>query len=221
MEYMDISIRRYTREDRDGLRRIAWRTAFLKESPENFLDDRKTIEDVLTIYFTDYEPGSSFVAIYNNKVVGYIIGALNVKILRAVLVKKIIPRLIIGAFRRKLFLKISLLRFLSHTALSLLKREFFVPDFSGEYPATFHINIDEQFRGHGLGAKMVEHYLEFLKTKMIKGVHVGTMSERGRNFFSKLGFSLLFRGKRSHLKYILKRDVPYYVLGRALQMENT
>jgi len=220
MEDIEVTIRRYARKDRDDLRRIAWKTAFLKEPPENFLNDRQVIEDVLTMYFTDYEPASSFVAIYNNKVIGYIIGSLNVKLLRRVSVKRIMPGLIINAFKRGVFLKISLMRFLFHAALSLLKREFFVPDFSGEYPATFHINIDEQLRGRGLGAKMVEYYLEFLRAKRVKGVHVGTMSERGRHFFSKLGFSLLFKGSRSHLKYILRKDVPYYVLGKILQMEN-
>ena len=103
-----------------------------------------------------------------------------------------------------------------HVLMSLMKGEFKAPDFSRDYSATLHINIDEYFRGQGIGSKLINNYLKYLRGQCITGVHFATMSDKTSNFFVKQGFNLLFRSKRSYFRYILHKDTPIYIYGRKL-----
>lgn len=212
----DIAIRKYQTADREALRSISCQTAFLESERKLFFDDDEILADALTLYFTDFEPEACLVALDGKRVVGYIFGAINVRSMNRVFAKKILLRLIAKILRKGIFLRRGNLKFFIHVALSFLKGEFFTPDFSGKYPATLHINIDQDYRGHRLGKRLMENYLAYLRRKGAPGVHLGTMSEAAKKFFIKNGLSILFKGKRSYLRYILKRDVPYYILGKIL-----
>ena len=72
----NVSIRPYERRDRKTLRQISYETSFLGKADDLF-DEPKILEDALTLYFTDSEPQSCFVAEYNGKVIGYLIGTKN------------------------------------------------------------------------------------------------------------------------------------------------
>lgn len=212
----DISIRKYQTGDREALRSISCQTAFLGSERTLFFDHDEILADALTLYFTDFEPDSCLVALDGGRVVGYIFGSINVKKMNRIFVKKILLRLISKILRKGIFLRRNNLKFFIHIALSFLKGEFFTPDFSGKYPATLHINIDQNYRGHKLGKRLMESYLAYLRRKRVPGVHLGTMSEQAKKFFIKNGLSILFKGKRSYLRYILKQDAPYYILGKIL-----
>ena len=97
---------------------------------------------------------------------------------------------------------------------SVIKGEFLSPDFSKQHPVTLHINIDENYRGLNIDKNLVNYYLDFLKEENVHSIHVGTMPEEAKVFFTKLGFTLLFKGRRSHLRYHLKGSMPYYILGK-------
>ncbi len=212
----DIVIRQFTKNDREDIRRINCDTAFLEADRKLFFDDDEILADVLTLYYTDYEPQSCFVAIEEDKVIGYIIGAKDVRRMRITFNKRILPQTIGKALRKGFFLRANNLKFFLHVAVSFFKGEFFAPDFSRKYPATLHINIDKNFRGRKIGEKLIEHYLNYLKKQGVQGIHFGTMSEGAKKFFIKLGFSILFEGKHSYLSYITKQNSPYYILGKTL-----
>lgn len=62
--------------------------------------------------------------------------------------------------------------------------EFFL-----KYPAHLHINCDPKSQGLGIGAKLVEVFLQDLKLKNIKGIHIVTSGEsRNISFYKRLGF---------------------------------
>lgn len=63
----------------------------------------------------------------------------------------------------------------------------------------------------------MESFLEYLKKEKIKGVHLFTITEEGRNFFAKMGFNLIFKRKTSYLAYLLNRDI--WVLTFAKKIE--
>lgn len=214
-----IYIRKFKSEDRRAVRRISCETAFLGELSGVFFDDNEILSDILTLYFTDFEPDSCFVAVDAKRVIGYIIGSKNAKKMNNVFIKKILPQLINRSLRKGLFLRPNNLRFFLRIAASFLKGEFFAPDFSKSYPATLHINIDKDYRGEKLGEQLIARYLVFLGSESVSGVHFGTMSEGAKKFFLKVGFSILHKSKRSYMRYYLKQDVPYYVFGKILQKE--
>ena len=211
-----ILIRGFDASDRDAVRDISCRTAFSEDPSGHVFKDDEILADVLTQYFTDYEPRSSFVAASGGKVVGYLTGAKNVRKMRMTFLFRIMPKLILKALKRGVFFKKTNIIFFKRTVLSLLKGEFFVPDFSGDYPAALHINICEGFRRSGTGRALVERYLKFLKEENVSELHFGVMSDDAKKFFIKTGFKVLFEGRRSCFNPHPEKEIPYYVIGKKI-----
>jgi len=212
-----ISIRKYEIKDRSDIRRISCETSFLEEERGYFIDDDEILSDALTLYYTDYEPESCFVALNDGHVVGYIIGTKDVYTMEKIFAKDVLPKLIVKSFSRSIWIRKNIWLFLFHIALSALKGEFFSPCFGAMYPAMFHINIDKMYRGRYIGKRLIETYVSFLKELKVSGVHFGTMSQASKSFFLKSGFALLHESKRSYLKYRTGTITPFYILGMDLK----
>jgi ribosomal protein S18 acetylase RimI-like enzyme len=209
-----IIIRKFSKKDRKAVRRIACETAFWGSSRHEFFEDDEILADLLTKYYTDYEPYYCFVAAYNDSVVGYLTGARNVSVMNRVFYFSIIPKLILKSIGRGFFIKKNTTEFLLHCLSSLFKGEFSAPDFSSKYPATLHINFNRDFQNLGIGRNLINKYLDFLKEEKVKGVHFGTTSEGAKIFFTKMGFKLLLTKKRTYLKYKIGKEQFLYVFGK-------
>lgn len=212
----ELIIRQYRREDRQQVRDIAWETAFMGEPASIFFEGKEILADFLTLYFTDYEPESCFVAEVNARVVGYIIGSKDTIHLRKVFKSKISWRLIIKLISSGALLKKKNLIFFFAYLISFFKGELRLPDFSKSYPATVHINLREGFRNLGLGSRLISVYLDYLTREKISGVYLATLSSKASKFFRKQGFNLLYQGQRSHFRNILHRDIAVYIFGYIL-----
>lgn len=211
----NISVRQYAPQDRKDLRKISYDTSFLEKADDLF-DEPEIVADALTLYFTDSEPESCFVACHDEKVVGYLIGAKNEKEMDKVAWFKIYPRLLWAFLVRGLFLKRKTFRFLQGVLVSHFKGEFSAPDFSHEYPAILHINIARDFRGCGVGQKLIQAYYEYLQKNGVVAVRAATMTETAKCFFEKCGFVVLFKTQRSYLRYYFRNDTFVYVLGKKI-----
>jgi GNAT superfamily N-acetyltransferase len=178
-----------------------------------FFDDDEIFADALTVYFTEYEPESCFVAEYENSVIGYLLGAKDVLHMDKIFTDKIALPLFIKALRSGTFFRKRNMKFLFHVFLSLVKGEFKAPTFSKAYPATLHINIIKDYRAGGVGSKLINAYLDYLKKQAVEGVHFATMSDKASQFFKKQNFQLLFQGERSYFRYFLGKNIPIYIYG--------
>lgn len=213
-----MMIREYRLADRGAVREISYVTS-LEGRTHDFLDAREAVEDALTLYFTDHAPGSCFVTEDNGKVVGYLLGADNVRTMEKMMVLNILPRILGEVVSQGIIFRKKNLLFFWNYFLGFCRGEFIRARFGHELPATFHLNVLEGFRGKGIGTGLVERNLSFLRGKGIRGVHIGTMSEQAKDFFVKFGFEVLSRSRRGYLKYILGYDTPYYVLGKKLSVQ--
>ncbi len=211
-----ITVRSFQPADREAVRGISTATAFLGRSYADFVTDADVLADALTLYFTDYEPSSCFVAVQDRQVCGYLTGTTNAGGMEKVMRRRIIPGLIEKVIRRGLLLENGNRQFVWQIIKSGFKGEFFAPDFSRTYPALLHINIDESCRRQHIGTALIAAYLELLRKERIPGVHCGTMSGAAKQFFEKNGFRVLFSGRRSYLRYRTGAMVPYYVMGALL-----
>ncbi|MBF0522949.1 MAG: GNAT family N-acetyltransferase [Candidatus Omnitrophica bacterium] len=211
-----ISIRKFQTADKEEVRKISCATALLETHHGVFFDDDEILADALTLYFTDYEPESCFVAVEDEEVVGYLIGTFDFAEMNKIFSKKILPGILWKTLYKGTFLKKKHFIFAFNVLKSFLKGEFTSPDFTKQYPAILHINIKKNSRGQNAGKELIENYLALLKSKNISGVHCGTMSERAKTFFTQCGFKVLFEGKRSYLRYCLNKDIPYYICGKLL-----
>lgn len=215
-----MQIRKFELKDRKEVRQISHDTAFMGEPASVFFDGREIISDALSLYFTDLEPESCFVAQANQEVVGYLFGAKNMSASEKLISKKIMPRLFLPALTSSVLLKKKNIVFIFKVLLSLIKGEFITPDFNKAYPAILHINIKDGFRNLDIGSRLISAYLEYLKKEKIRGVHLATMSKEAGNFFAKQGFQLLYEAKRSYFSHILHKDVPLLIYGMRLFKEN-
>jgi GNAT superfamily N-acetyltransferase len=215
----DISIRKYKASDREALRGIAVATAMVGRPGSLFMDGEDILADALTRYFTDHEPESCFVAIKDEHVVGYIIGATDTKKMDAVVFRKIHGPLAVKVLTSGALLRHKNLSLLWRFIMSFVSGEFVSPSFYRSYPATLHINLNDDARGQGTGARLMQTYLAYLKEKGVKGVQMATMSAGSAEFFLKQGFTVLFKGWRSYFRHIIGQDVPLYVFGKSIVPE--
>lgn len=213
---MTIREYRLAPSDRGAVREISYKTS-LEGRAHDFMDAREAVEDALTLYFTDHVPGSCFVAEDNGKVVGYLLGTDDVGMMEKTMALNILPRILRDTVVQGIIFRRKNLLFLWNYCLGFCRGEFPRVRFDHQFPAIFHLNILEGFRGKGIGTGLVERNLAFLRGKGTRGVHISVMSEQAKNFFLKLGFEVLFCSRRSYLRYILEQDIPYYILGKKLK----
>lgn len=206
-------VRRYEPKDRAAVRGICCETALMGEPASAFFDDNEVLADALTGYYTDYEPGSSFVAEDGGRIVGYLIGSLDIEKMEKIFAARIAAPLLAKAIRRGVFLNRKSSRFIFNILAGMATGEFSAPRFRKDYPATLHINILKEHRRAGIGRMLVGAYLDHLRSYGAAGVHFATMSEKAGEFFSSIGFRLLHQGRRSYFRHLLGRVCPVYIYG--------
>jgi ribosomal protein S18 acetylase RimI-like enzyme len=214
-------IRKYKKEDKKSVRRIACDTSFMGEPCEIFFKGRDFLADILTLYFTDYEPESCFIAEFDNNVIGYLTGCKNTKRFAGIFILKIIPKLIIKfIFEGIIFNKKNIIYFFN-LFKSLLKGELRGPNLSKSYPALLHINIDAKYRKMNIGTKLIENYLNYLKSENISGVHLNAKSLHASIFFEKMGFKKIYEKKRTYFFYLLNKPFVYYYYAKELTKDKS
>lgn len=180
------------------------------------MDSMDLLADMLSLYFTDYEPQSSFIAESNGKAIGYLLGTTNMERMNHVFTWKVCPRILGKIILGGALLSPKNLRLLWAVTKSFLRGEFFMPDFSDRYESTLHINLDKSYRGQNIGERLMARYEEYLKENKIESLYVSTLSEDAKEFFIRQGFEVLFYRRRSYLKYRLGKILNCYVLGKSL-----
>lgn len=211
-----VKIRKFENKDKQAVRMIFHDTALIGEPASAFFEGQEIFSDALTSYFTDYEPQSCFIAEAGEEVVGCLIGAKEKAVSEKIFFHKIAPGLFYQAFKQGLFLRKKNIIFLLRCLSDALRGRLIAPDFTQEYPATFHINVSKDFRGQEIGSGLMRDYLAYLKHEKVSGVHLATMSDSAARFFAGEGFKLLHTSVRSYFRHILHRDVPLYIYGKKL-----
>ena len=212
----DFIVRKFAAGDRQRVREISCATAFLELPRKGIFSDEEILADILTLYFTDYEPEFCFVAVADGRVCGYLTGAKDARLMDK-RCGRVFPRVFFKALARGFFFRWVNLRFLWRLVWrSLLRGEFAMPDFSAEYPAMLHINMESSCRGRGIGERLINAYLQYLRESGVKGVHFGSFSERAKGFFLKQGFEIVFQGRRSYLEPNAGQRVNFYVFAKKI-----
>ena len=184
-----VQIRPYEPRDRAAVRAICCDTADRGEPVESFFPDREVFSDLLTRYYTDYEPESSWVGELHGEVVGYLTGCLDTRRFIRIMALSVAPRLMIKAIRREV-LKYPQAKEFVRSNLRLWFRGARKSVNLDEYPSHLHINLKSGARARGLGCDLVTRFLVQAKAAGSCGVHANVRedSDRARKFFEGLGF---------------------------------
>ncbi|MDP3143686.1 MAG: hypothetical protein Q8N14_07150, partial [Candidatus Omnitrophota bacterium] len=119
-------------------------------------------------------------------------------------------------FRGSLFKKKNL-RFVFSLLKSIFKGEMRRLDCSKEFPAHLHINVNDSSRQLGTGIRLMERYLDYLKSNNIGGVHLYSFSSAGKQFFQKLGFNNIYAQKISYFDYLGKKGLQVSCFAKRLK----
>lgn len=91
-------IRRYEPRDRAAVRAITCATAFRNAGAQSIFKHEKDLElfaDYWSLYYTDFEPESAWVAEREGRVVGYLFGCLNSDRCVRIMAWRIVPRIVL------------------------------------------------------------------------------------------------------------------------------
>ena len=202
----EVVVRPFEARDRQRIRQICCDTADKGEPVEHFFPDRETFADLLTRYYTDDEPGSTWVAEQDGKVVGYLTGCLNTRRYWRAMLWRVIPQTLIkGIFRGAFFYPQTWKLFCSGAKI------FFRGGFRkevplGQYPAHLHVNVTTASRGHHAGERLIQRFIEQAKRQGAQGIHLVTREDNlgARQFFERNGFSEISR----HAGWLRLREAP-------------
>jgi GNAT superfamily N-acetyltransferase len=188
----ELAVRPYNPADRDALLRIAADTAAFGAPVETFFDDRRLFSDAVYSYYVDYEPEHAWIAAVGDEVVGFLVGCTDTGRHDRVLAQKIVPALVLNLLRSHYRLGQLTGRHLRAEVEAGLRGERAEADLA-LYPAHLHINLDVRSRGHGAGRRLMEAYLDQLRSLRVPGVHLHTtnLNAAAVTLYTKLGFVLL------------------------------
>ena len=190
-----MRIRSYVPRDRDALRHLCCDTADQGGPVERFFRDREVFADLVTRYYTDYEPQSAWVAEHQGQLVGYLTGCLDTHRYRRIMARGVIPLMVCKALRRGVLGSREIWR-LARARLQNCQRGGWRHEVPlDRYPAHLHVNVQQGFRSQQVGRQLVEQFLVHVRAAGLPGVHAAVVEDNRAacHFFERLGFLALSR----------------------------
>ncbi len=185
-----VTIRPYTAADRGAVRTIACDTADRGEPVNRLFRDREVVADLITRYYTDYEPQTAWVATHDHGVIGYLTGCLESHRYVQLMRRRIIPSAVWKAVCHGALGAPQTWRLLT-AAMHTWRGGGFRREISlATYPAHLHLNVHQAFRGRGIGRALVTRFLDRVREGRLSGVHVAVRADNdpSRRLFTQFGF---------------------------------
>lgn len=210
-------IRNYAPADRPAIRRLCCETGFLGRPVDGLFHDRELFADLFTSAYLEYEPDWAFVAEVDNRVIGYLLGAVSPHFdlllmrcgFRATL--KMLFRLASGRYasypRSKRFV-----RWLLTAGLREQPRH-------PAHAAHLHWDIEKGFRGRGICYHLWSLYEQRLREAGVKECYGSFFSYRSRRpemVYSRYGFSVFDRKRTTLFQPELTDPVDVVCVSKAL-----
>jgi ribosomal protein S18 acetylase RimI-like enzyme len=189
-------IRRYVPSDRESIRRLVITCADQRIFPSCLTGRYELVSEILTRYYTDFEPGSCWVVDDPaDGVVGYLFGCLSTARRYRVMAGRIVPAVTLRAVLTGALFSCPVGR-LAWAGLRTWTSGHAVKSRAGlDYPAHLHVGVREDYRCHGLGKELVLRFVAQASGVGISGIRVSVVESNlaARALFQSLGFHVLGR----------------------------
>jgi len=188
----DAVIRAFAPSDRQAVRDICCDTADMGQPVERIFPDRAWAADLLTSYYTDYEPSSIFVADLDGVVAGYILGCLDNRCYGLVMFWILGPQFVFKGLARGVFFRRQIWRLLGGAARNWRRAFVWRKQSFHSHQGHLHIGIAQGFRSRRLGQRLVEALMLHARGRHIEeltaSVHDGNVG--ACRFFDRIGFQV-------------------------------
>ena len=179
----------YEEKYRDVVRRCLYETGFGGDGAEIYFEDLELFADINCLYHTDYEPESAFIGMVDGKPAGYLLGCVDTARYMKVMADEIAPMILKNMLLGRYNLGPGVRRYIRRGILMTLRGQIPTAPLAA-YPAHLHIDLFKPYRRVGLGSRLILNYIEFLRARGVRGLHLGTSSFHTQSlpFYEKLGF---------------------------------
>jgi len=185
-----IAIRPYAPCDRCAVRTVSCDTADRGEPVERFFRDRDAFADLMTVYYTDHEPESLWVAEHDGRIIGYLTGCLNSHRYQRVMLWQVMPHALLRAISRGEFWSRETWAMLWVGCRTWLRGGFERHRVLAQYPAHLHLNLQRRFRGRAIGRQLIQRFIEQARAAGVRGIHASVSGSNlpARRFFERMDF---------------------------------
>lgn len=192
----EIIVRKLDKGDISAVRQLCLDTGYKGKplSAVDYFDDGVLFTLLFCDDFILFEADNCFVALRSGAVVGYILGALDIRRWERKFILRMVPRIILRLVSKTWHSYPSslwtVIFFVRHFAKNPLSRKQMI-----QYPATLHMNVAPGQQGGGIGRKLLTEYEKHLQNCGITGVQLQTSTENEAAvaFYLKQGFNLACR----------------------------
>jgi hypothetical protein len=161
-----LTVKQFSSEYRDGVRKVCIDTAYFGRPLDEWIDIHPELyADFYTRYYTDFEPDGLFIALVNNKIIGYMALCSDLKRQTEVLINRIVPDIIKDIISGKYSLGCKII-WMSFRMLADRLRYGPLNLSPKGYNADIHINFLPGYRGiYRAWGKMVNMGYKYLMEK--------------------------------------------------------
>jgi len=209
----EVVIRKYRAADRKKLRELCCDTAYFGDPCESFFSDRELLADLLTKYYTDYEPEHLWIAEYGAELIGYITGCFDHRKYSRLMLLKIIPGSLFRAFCRKEFWCRKTWNLVVNNLKNFLSGEAQLPVTDrSSFPVHIHQNVKNGFRGKHIGSKLFMVLWDAAKEEKCTGMGFRALRQDPYfSFFKKYEFNQVECKRAKRLERWLGKSPLYYM----------
>lgn len=185
-----VIVRKYCSGDRQAVRTLCCDTAYFGEPCEAFFTDRELLADLIMKYHTDCEPQHTWIAEYKGEIIGYISACFDSTTYGKVMLFKIVPISLGRALMRGKIWSMKTYKMIIYSLKAFFLNETKLVDADDkEFPVNIHQNIKKDFRGKGIGSKLLTALLNEVDRDRIAGIRFRALRQQcGFPFFEKCGF---------------------------------
>lgn len=189
---LTATVRPYVAKDKDNIRRLCCDTADCDRPIEGVFPDREIAADLLTSYYTEYEPSSIWIAEEGGEVIGYALGCMDNRRFGLVMNWILLPAIAVKAFKRGLFFDKKVWQVLGAMSRNWPRLSRWRKDSFNSHQAHLHISVSPRHRRRQAGARLigaaVEQAAKAGATEISASVHSGNTT--ARTFFERMGFEM-------------------------------
>ncbi len=192
---MAARIRPFRPGDRAAIRRIAVDTADTGSPGGWLFPFPEVTADLLTRYYTDFEPEMCLVAEQEGDIIGYASGTVRPPRHRLIMRTRVIPLAVLRAIARGALWQRRSWQWAQAVFLTWIRCARPDPLPEDVYPGHLHINVRPRARGHEVGTELASQLMDRMAAAGCPGVHarVHGDNQAARRFFTQLGFRPLLR----------------------------